>query len=112
MNSSVGVVKAATPAFSGTVISVRSPTLLENGLYRVRLVVESRDLAPGVADAAVHLVDHHHRVQRLQRLHLRGVVQVVADDHQALDMMGVGVFQRLADGVRQAAHFCLAGPEP
>ena len=34
----------------------------------------------------------------------------VSGDHQTLDVMGIGVLQRLADGGSQAIHTCLAGP--
>ena len=36
----------------------------------------------------------------------------VADDHQALDVVGVGVLERLADGARQAGHAGATRPEP
>jgi len=34
----------------------------------------------------------------------------VSGDHQTLDVMGIGVLQRLADGGSQAIHTRLAGP--
>ena len=36
----------------------------------------------------------------------------VADDHEALDVVGIRMLQRLAHGVLHAAHFGLARPEP
>jgi hypothetical protein len=36
----------------------------------------------------------------------------IAGDHQALDVVGVAVFQRLADGGGQAGGMGAAGPEP
>ena len=41
-----------------------------------------------------------------------GEQRKVADHHQPLDMVGVSLFERLADGVGEAAHFGLASPEP
>ena len=36
----------------------------------------------------------------------------VSNDHQALDMVGVSLGERLPNGMRQAAHLRLARPEP
>ena len=36
----------------------------------------------------------------------------IPDNHQALDMVGVSLSERLSNGVRQAAHLRLARPEP
>ena len=34
----------------------------------------------------------------------------IAGNHQPLDMVGISMFQRLADGLRKAVHVSLSGP--
>ena len=50
----------------------------------------------------IHLVDDHHRVQRLERGDLVGVVHVVADDHQAPGLLDLAA--RALDLVEQLLH--------
>nr|GEU28581.1 hypothetical protein [Tanacetum cinerariifolium] len=58
-------------------------------------------------------VDVHAQVPLVQRLRRQARQQrEIPDYHQAVDVVGVRVFQRLADGRGQAAHAGVARPEP